>query len=584
MVSGIDQGIRRDREALLAQLVAAGATVKTPNAIRCPFHDDRHPSSGVYLGDDGTWRFKCHGCGFCGDVFDVRAKATGKPLKDVLGEGRGAPAAPRRAESGKPPRSLADLQRGFGDSLKATYQYTNPDSRQIELVVFRLQRPGEKKRFLQARPESGGFVLKAPGGLRPLYNRCRVRNAKRIVVVEGEKCVHALHAVGIVATTSPMGAGNAAYADWSPLAGKTIYLWPDNDEKGLRHMRDVAGILEALEPRPTVYRIDPGTLVLPPKGDVVEYLAEHGGATLEEQRIAVEAALQDAEGTGPAAEVGELIEDTIAGRRRAIEWPWPMLSRLTRALLPGTLTVVCGDPGARKSLMLLQAAAYWHERGIKIALYELEEDRRFHLLRVLAQRARLADLTNDKWIRRNPDASRAAWREHCDFLDSFGRRLYVCPDEEVTIGGLGAWIDARAADGSEIICVDPITASTKGRESWTDDLRFVTGAKRAARRHGCRIVLITHPRKGRQKAIGLDELAGGAAYTRFSQTVLWLERLDSPRACTVQTPVGSTTFDAVDSNLRIAKARNGPGAGRHLACTFDGGTLLLHEHGVLVKD
>lgn len=587
MVSQIDQTLRADREALLAELASAGATVKGPNAIHCPFHTDAHPSSGVYQGDDGIWRFKCHGCGFHGDIYDVRAKAAGRSLKDVLAEAGAGSRGSAPAPSAKPeerPRPLADIAAGFGRKLAAKYEYANPDTRRVELVVFRLQSPGEKKTFLQARPEGDGFILKSPPDPKPLYNRGRIRSARRVVVVEGEKCVHALHAAGIIATTSPMGAGKAAHADWTCLAGKTVYLWPDNDEKGVAHMQDVAAILEGLEPRPTVYRIDPVTLGLPPKGDVVEYLAEHAGATADQQRLAVEAVLQDAEGTGPAAEVGELIEDTISGRRRAIEWPWPMLGRLTRALLPGTVTILCGDAGARKSFALLQAAAYWHERGVKVALYELEEDRRFHMLRVLAQRAGLADLTDDEWVRRNPDASREAWREHQDFLDSFGRRLHVCPDEPITLAQLEAWIDARAAEGAEIVAVDPVTAAATGREPWIDDLRFVMSAKRAARRHDCRIVLVTHPKKGRKNAIGLDELAGGASYTRFSQTVLWLERRDAPLTCTVRTPLGPTTVDGVDSVLRIAKARNGPGAGFHLACTFDRETLLLCEHGVLVKD
>ena len=63
--------------------------------------------------------------------------------------------------------------------------------------------------------------------------------SESVAVAEGEKCVHLLHDVGIVATTSPCGSRKSQYADWTPLAGKAVYLWPDNDGNGKKHMEDV---------------------------------------------------------------------------------------------------------------------------------------------------------------------------------------------------------------------------------------------------------------------------------------------------------------------------------------------------------
>ncbi|MEM9415248.1 MAG: AAA family ATPase [Planctomycetota bacterium] len=74
---------RQSRDALVAEL--AGQGVKGNNC-RCPAreHDDKHPSAGVYQGEDGAWRVKCHSCGFCGDLFDVRAELSGQSVEDVL--------------------------------------------------------------------------------------------------------------------------------------------------------------------------------------------------------------------------------------------------------------------------------------------------------------------------------------------------------------------------------------------------------------------------------------------------------------------------------------------------------------------
>jgi hypothetical protein len=79
---------RSSSDALLSELRAAGCEVKAANSIRCCWHDDTHPSAGIFQGDDGAWRFKCHACGVAGDVFDIRARRTGKPLGEVLADER----------------------------------------------------------------------------------------------------------------------------------------------------------------------------------------------------------------------------------------------------------------------------------------------------------------------------------------------------------------------------------------------------------------------------------------------------------------------------------------------------------------
>ena len=79
--------LKHDQAALLTALTDAGAHVVTPKKIRCPFHDDQNPSAGVYDAEDGSgWKYKCHGCEFGGDVFDVQAKARGVGVAEVMRE------------------------------------------------------------------------------------------------------------------------------------------------------------------------------------------------------------------------------------------------------------------------------------------------------------------------------------------------------------------------------------------------------------------------------------------------------------------------------------------------------------------
>lgn len=73
---------------------------------------------------------------------------------------------------------------------------------------------------------------------RPLYNLDRWHASSHVVLVEGEKCADALQAIGIDATTL-MGGANTTIekTDLTPLAGKTVILWPDHDHPRINDKR-----------------------------------------------------------------------------------------------------------------------------------------------------------------------------------------------------------------------------------------------------------------------------------------------------------------------------------------------------------
>lgn len=607
--------LRRDRNAIEAELRTAGAQFKG-KACKCPFHDDKHPSAGIYE-SDGVWFFKCQVCGAKGDVFDIIARVQSVAVADVLTKYRPATVAIVKSAA-KPPmadpvqglepssRRIANLEaiKSYAHGIEGCYVYTHPTTRISEMVVLRIRRVDGGKKFIQFRPlPGGGFEDKAPPAPRPIYNRTRMLTADTVVVVEGEKCVHALADIGIVGTTSPGGAGNASHADWSPLAGKVCVLWPDNDpvnppgrpnagkRTGIEHMREVAAILQKLSPPPKqVLWVDPDDLSLPDKADVVDYIAEYGGATIGEKRRAVETIISIAAPMGPADELSSLIEDIIAGKKRAIPFPWPVLTRLTRAMAPGLVTILAGDPGCGKSFMLLEAAAYWHLNGVKVAVYELEDDLGYHLNRALAQLDDQTDLTDFEWIRLNPEASREAMKKHRVFLDGFARCITTTTSEtgDVALPEILKWIQSRCDAGAEIIIVDPITAAGYVRESnsWQEDRDFVIHAKSIVKKAGSRLILSTHPKVGAKSGKGasvLHSLSGGAAYPRFAHTVLWINNPEKPRKVKVASPHG-TFHTTATRTLRLGKTRNGPGGGVELAYTFGGDSLRFSEQGAIECD
>lgn len=390
---------KRDRSALVAELEKAGATFKG-NACNCVFHDDKHPSAGIFQSEDGSWRFKCQTCSAKGDVWDIVAKNTGKPLAEVLKAAR-VDSGECDKPASKPVKVYAtidDLKAACPGNVTDVYQYTDPDSGSIDMVVIRCQ-VDSGKTFRQARSCRGGFEMKGPEKPWPIYNRGRIAQAETVVIVEGEKCVHVLHEYGITATTSPGGAGKAEYANWQPVARKHCVLWPDNDPIGFKHMEQVEAILQKLDPAPRISVIDPASLDLGKKEDAADFPQRLKAMDIE-VREGMHEAIRRAKPKGFASGVSERIELMIAGKLESVEMPWSGLTKLGNAIVPGTVTLLCGSPGASKSFMLLQALCFWLDSGYKAAVYMLEEDREFHLMRALAQRSGIADITRHDWVKR----------------------------------------------------------------------------------------------------------------------------------------------------------------------------------------
>jgi len=82
---------------------------------------------------------------------------------------------------------------------------------------------------------------------RPLYNIPNILAFNTVVWAEGEKCADALTSMGFAATCTIGGAGMlservAHKFDFSPLEGKDVILWPDNDKAG----RVLAALVERL--------------------------------------------------------------------------------------------------------------------------------------------------------------------------------------------------------------------------------------------------------------------------------------------------------------------------------------------------
>lgn len=227
----------------------------------CPFHADANPSFYVIPAK----RFcNCFGCGWSGDVIDFLREKEGVDFKtaaEMLGANvewkpkpieQSAKPLPDRVTS-KPPANAgkpAMTIRGLGEPPR-TWEYRDADGGILGYVA-RYETPEGKqircwtwgKRGDQDPCWACGHWNKP----RPLYglDRLAARPDDPVMVVEGEKAADAaaeLVGTHYVVVTWPGGANGWKHAEFSPLAGRKVTLWPDADQPGVDCMTDLAAVL-----------------------------------------------------------------------------------------------------------------------------------------------------------------------------------------------------------------------------------------------------------------------------------------------------------------------------------------------------
>lgn len=287
-------------------------------------------------------------------------------------------------------------------------------------------------------------------------------------------------------------------------------------------------------------------------------------------------------GADPAEEVRQHYAGVISGAIVAVPSPWNMLTRYTYCLMPGTITVLCGSPGCGKSLMGLQWAAWLLSSGYTAAMLQLENDRKYHVRRRLVQLCGDENLVDLEWVKANPDKVEYYQMIHEAALNEIGNVITDSPRKMVNHDAVMKWMEEQAAF-ARVVFVDPITAVAMEDKPWIVDQKFITDAKRLAMDKGISIVLITHPKKGKAPgAPSMDDLAGGSAFQRFVDTVMWL-RNDGPEDVNVATPFG-TKEATITRRMLLCKTRDGKGAGLDIGFEFEPKSLTFREVGLIVDN
>lgn len=232
------------------------------NVGLCPFHDDTKASLNV---NAKKQLFFCGACGASGDVFDFLLKY-GKTLREAADELQGISSA--AAAAGMPEKRKAKV------SARTIWKQVTPAPVPSQIVHYKHGKPTrvweyrltdgglsglicrfetrdgkEVLPYTYCQDEQGRKEWRWQGfeTPRPLYGLADIaqRKTATILIVEGEKAADAAQTLlpHIVVTCWQGGAKAIEKTDWTPLHGRKIVLWPDNDLPGWEAMIAVAGLL-----------------------------------------------------------------------------------------------------------------------------------------------------------------------------------------------------------------------------------------------------------------------------------------------------------------------------------------------------
>lgn len=136
----------------------------------------------------------------------------------------------------------------------ATWRYLDRAGKLL-LVVARYDPPGKGKEFRPWCWTGERWESFMPTGKRPLYGQQNIAHRRAVLLCEGEKAADAAQEIigHRGACVSWMGGASAwSTADWSPLYGRDVLIWPDADAPGLDAAERITQVLSGHGCRVTV--------------------------------------------------------------------------------------------------------------------------------------------------------------------------------------------------------------------------------------------------------------------------------------------------------------------------------------------
>ena len=428
----------------------------------CPAHDDKHPSLTISEGKNGKPLLYCHtGCSQDAVIDALRARGLWAPEARTHTSANGRPA----------PRSK---------DRRSEWTYTHENGN-TAFVVHRID-------YADKRPKDIWQSPKGYKGKRPLFDLPDLLKdgARPILIVEGEKAADDARGYFPLqpydVTSAAMGSGKAKLTDWSPLKGRDVTIWPDNDEPGANHAKDVAELCREAGAK-SIRVVDVSSL--PPKWDLADPIPEG------DVRRMLGAAAETAGGS-PGIKIKWT--DDLMDAASPIPWIW-------NGWLPkSALTLLAGPKGLGKSTLALHVAGMVTRGECPgqngkpgLVLYWSGEDDE----RIIASKAQAA--------RMGPGFGLIGHFFDRPFDPATDLRLLIDQVEELN---------------PDLLVIDPIIRVLAGKNNAAEDVRrSLDPLASYAEERGITILGVGHFAKGSGDRAVVDRFLGSQAWTARARMV-----------------------------------------------------------------
>lgn len=589
------ESIERDEDRLLRELQIAGAVLdgNDKGHLHCPWHgEDKSGSLSVFTDkDSGKAMFKCHGpCDMAGTIVQVRMRllncdyaTAAKSLEN--GNRFAAPKAqPKKNEPEKEQyiweshdvllssRKKKLSETGF--TYKTTFKYINPDDDVVEFTIDRFNKVVDGKVVDKTiRPsvylrDKNGWVSSLPKGFsKPIYRRKEIKNEDTVVVVEGEGKVDLLLSIGIPATCSPMGAKAGDVADWSPVSGKKIVFWRDNDKAGLEYQDLVRGELEKLGNKGNLWAVRIEKLHLGESEDVIDYVNAMKAEGSSEE--AIELSVLRAINT--SVRIGELEKGSTLRQLASydvINDPTTLLGN--RWLCQGGSAFINGQTGIGKSTLAMQMAVTWATGKSFFGIHPIKP-----------LKSMFIQAENDKGDLAEQAQGVMKGMNIIDDIDDYNDNLLLFDEDELAGDGFLQRLEyLTSIYRPDLIFIDPLHAYIGGdlNDAAVCSKFLRRGLNPIAHRHKCAIFVVHHTKKPSADIIKKFSMgdysyfgAGSAELGNWPRAIVILRELEeadkqgegfqliaSKRGKRAGLSVSETPFDGSQAGTQVVVVKHSP--------------------------
>lgn len=175
-----------------------------------------------------------------------------------------------------------------------------------------------------------------------------------VLVVEGEKAALAAREKfpNHVCVTWRSGAGAVRKTDWSPLAGRNVVIWPDNDTPGHQAAQAIADIL----PQAVILRVAD----LPPSADAADIEAPSDPAAWLRERLPPDDLGAEHDSVAERPPDRPLSAEAMTGRESVLPLGYDHGSFFYYSTATRQITMLRGPEHSRANLTALASATYWY--------------------------------------------------------------------------------------------------------------------------------------------------------------------------------------------------------------------------------